>query len=345
MLCIASATNWTSTRDFASMNPAASAFLAACCGVSERIMFKIPSLGIGDSLELAPENLQIRPMKKDQQKSIILDIFTNISSHRLASSIIRKHSSNPRDIRKVAFDSVDISECREILDIGCGFGYFTESLEGRVQRDAAVTGLDMIPGYRKPYLDTCTRAGLKGRFLADGLSPLHGFEQGSFDLVLCSYALYFFPQIIPEIARVLSGRGHFLAITHSARNMTELVEAVKRILAGSGLARYEKGHLPIETIVSRFCAENGEALLSSGFKKIRRIDYKNSLHFRPEDLPTLIDYFRFKGPFFLSGTDLDKDRVAKLLDAYLRSELKSSEEFVISKDDAIFICSGPVHKP
>jgi hypothetical protein len=40
------------------LNPAASAFLAACCRVSERVMFKIPSLGIGDSQELAPENLQ-----------------------------------------------------------------------------------------------------------------------------------------------------------------------------------------------------------------------------------------------------------------------------------------------
>jgi hypothetical protein len=37
-------------------NPAASAFPAACRGVSERMMFKIASLGIEDSLELAPES-------------------------------------------------------------------------------------------------------------------------------------------------------------------------------------------------------------------------------------------------------------------------------------------------
>ena len=36
-------------------NPAASAFPAACRGVSERMMFKIPSLGIEDSPELAPK--------------------------------------------------------------------------------------------------------------------------------------------------------------------------------------------------------------------------------------------------------------------------------------------------
>ncbi len=38
------------------MNSAASAFLAACCWVSERIMFKILSLGIEDYPELAPES-------------------------------------------------------------------------------------------------------------------------------------------------------------------------------------------------------------------------------------------------------------------------------------------------
>jgi len=38
------------------LNPAASAFPAACRGVSERMVFKIPSLGIEDSPELAPES-------------------------------------------------------------------------------------------------------------------------------------------------------------------------------------------------------------------------------------------------------------------------------------------------
>jgi hydrogenase maturation protease len=38
------------------MNLAVSAFPAACCVVSERIMFKETSLGIGDSPELAPES-------------------------------------------------------------------------------------------------------------------------------------------------------------------------------------------------------------------------------------------------------------------------------------------------
>ncbi len=44
------------------MNLAASAFLAVYCGVSERIMFKIPSLGIEASPEPAPESFnRIRP--------------------------------------------------------------------------------------------------------------------------------------------------------------------------------------------------------------------------------------------------------------------------------------------
>ena len=37
------------------MNPAASALPAACCGISERMMFKKTSLRIGDFPELAPE--------------------------------------------------------------------------------------------------------------------------------------------------------------------------------------------------------------------------------------------------------------------------------------------------
>ncbi len=42
------------------MNPAASAFPAACRRVSERMMSKIPSLGIEESPELAPESFNER---------------------------------------------------------------------------------------------------------------------------------------------------------------------------------------------------------------------------------------------------------------------------------------------
>ena len=88
-----------------------------------------------------------RLMEKEHQKAVILEIFLNVSLHKFASEIIRTHSSNPRDIREVALEKLELSNCKKILDVGCGFGFFTEALRGRIHPEALVTGLDMIQGY------------------------------------------------------------------------------------------------------------------------------------------------------------------------------------------------------
>jgi hypothetical protein len=49
--------------------------------------------------------------------------------------------------------------------------------------------------------------------------------------------------------------GGFIAITHDRRNMGELMDITKEILRNLGLPP-ENGRLPIEGILSRFCAEN-----------------------------------------------------------------------------------------
>ena len=279
-------------------------------------------------------------MEKEQQKAIVRDIYTDISSHRLASEIIRSHSSNYADIRCVALDPLDLSQCRDILDIGCGFGFFTEALQGRVHPNAAVMGIDVIPDCEGPYLETCSRSGLKGSFLSEGLVPIGEFNAGSFDLILCGYAMYFFPEVIPEISRILRASGRFVTITHNGNHMFELIETVKEILRDK--AMLHESQLPIESIIGRFSSENGENLLSPWFAKINRIDYHNTLTFRPDDISALSAYFRFKGAFFLSQTSLDKNEIAALLITRLQSGPVSCCGFTMSKDDTVFICSEPV---
>ena len=275
----------------------------------------------------------------DRAESFIVEVFSRVDAHRRVAALIKQHSTNLGDIRAIALDQLDLSHAQTVLELGCGFGSFVEALKGRLPPDAVLTGLDIIPAYREHFLDACRKAGIRGRFSASGVSQMETYASGACDLVLCSFALYFFPQIIPHVARILTPRGAFITITHDRYNMWELIELIKGFMRMNGLLKEEL--LPIEQIISRFCAENGKALLDPWFEQIKSIDYVNRLIFLPEEIRHLAEYFRFKSSFFLAGTDNETEDVIRCMSGELEQSSLSREGLLISKNDRIFICSGP----
>jgi len=279
-------------------------------------------------------------MTRDLNASRILSVFSRVDEHRRIASLIRSHSTNPRDIRAIALDAIDTRAARSILELGCGFGSFLGALEGRIAQEAHLTGMDIVPAYEGPFLDACRRIGIQGRFLAEGAQRISACPDRSYDLILCSFALYFFPEVIPHIARILRQGGVFIAITHDRRNMGELMDITKEILRNLGLPP-ENGRLPIEGILSRFCAENGLALLAPHFGRVQTLDYDNNLVFQPHDMDRLVTYFRFKGPLFLGGADDETEALVHRVALALEQSSLRHQGLVLSKDDRIFICSDP----
>src|SRR5512147_1718087 len=109
----------------------------------------------------------------------IAKVFIDVEAHRHAADIIKKRSSNKQDIRDMALAGLDLRSCRRILDLGCGFGFFTEGVGGKVHPDATATGIDQVGNYRSHFLDACRRAGIRGRFYSSGASRTRKFPAGS----------------------------------------------------------------------------------------------------------------------------------------------------------------------
>jgi ubiquinone/menaquinone biosynthesis C-methylase UbiE len=279
-------------------------------------------------------------MKNEELQGQVTKVFIGVEAHQETAALIRSHSANRRDIREVSLTNLDLQQCRRIIDIGCGFGFFSEALRHKVPPTAHLTGLDMIPAYEPLFLDVCKRIGVPGRFLTAPVSHVHTLPEKSWDLVLCSYALYFFPEIIPRIARLLTLTGIFITITHAIDNMGELIAAARSSLRKKGYL-LDQDRLPIEKIIGRFCAENGQALLSPWFARIDTTDYLNTLIFKPDEVSFLLSYFHFKSPFFLTGIDLDQAGILNTITAHLTDVSRSQNGFTISKDDRIFICRQP----
>ena len=273
-------------------------------------------------------------------KKNIRKVFRDVQKHLAIAQLIRRFSTNKEDIRKTALNQADLSNCQNVLELGCAFGAFTEALKDKLHPKAKITGIDIIPEYKPFFLEACRRAGYSGFFSSFGIDKIKKYPADSFDLIICSYALYFFPDMIPDIARVLKKDGLFITITHSQADMREMVGIVKKILRQNN-SLDDKQSLPIELIFEQFSAENGKALLHPFFSQIQEIDFKNTLVFQPQEIGSFIDYFQFKKSFFLTGTGAHNKTIINQLMRELQDSAIKKNFVTMCKDDKIFICSQP----
>ncbi|MBN2467368.1 MAG: class I SAM-dependent methyltransferase [Deltaproteobacteria bacterium] len=281
-------------------------------------------------------------MENNQHREKVTTVFTDVGAHRFTADIIKRHSTNQNDIRRIALQGIDLSWCKTIFELGCGFGFFTEALRGKVHPEAVITGVDLVSEYESHFLEACSTAGVRGEFCSRGVSLLKDVRDRSVDLIICSFSLYFFPEVIPDIARVLHDRGVLVATVHNENNMEELIGFAKEILGESGMIHGDE-KLPIEVFIKGFSSQSGYRLLAPWFRKITVREFINTLVFEPGDMYCLMEYFRFKWPFFLSAASHEMEPVFDLIEANLQKSYSNRlKSFTISKDDTIFVCAQPL---
>lgn len=267
-------------------------------------------------------------------------IFTDTLHHKNVAGIIRAHSTNKLDVRDVALDGLQLENSESVIDIGCGFGFFTRALKGRLNPGSKILGIDMCAKYKIPYLESCKTIGMEGRFSGQDENVIMAMPTNSIDLIICSYALYFFPETIPEISRVLKPSGIFVAITHSGNHLAEIDSFISETFDILGIQN--PGTLPCQILTDNFNNSNGQGLLSPWFGQVEEKGYCNSLRFEIGDLQDLEQYFRFKQPHFIPCDLESKNMIFNKMICRLREHLQSGSPFIITKDDTIFICKEPL---
>jgi len=259
----------------------------------------------------------------------LLKSYEQPTAHEVASAVIRRRSTNPVDVREHILTGRDLSWVSRVLDLGCGFGFMAERLAPLLSEDAVIWGVDLSGANRDEFLRRVRAQGRSARFIAMRLHDRLEWETGAFDLIVSSYSLYFFPGLVPEIARVLGRRGLFLALTHTQESQRDLLHRLQ----------VPEGESPLVGLVGRFSAENALALLRPAFKYVERVDYPNALTFTVDDIEDLVTYLRFK--LLLAS---ESASVVTIPSARHLSHLLSVDRpLVIRKDDAAFWCRGPLH--
>ncbi|MCD4746925.1 MAG: class I SAM-dependent methyltransferase [Bacteroidales bacterium] len=274
-----------------------------------------------------------------KKKIKLADVFIDVNAHITSSEIILAHSTNKNDIREIALKNLNLLSSKNILDLGCGFGFFTRALKNKVCPDATITGLDCFKEYKNKFLNSCTESGFKGKFNSSGISALNKFESNSFDLILCSYALYFFPESISEISRIMKNNSIFIVITHNKSHLKEITKIINNFFIKNNI--YITKELPHDKLIENFSGENGYMLLKQYIGNIKKIEYKNSLFFNIEYLHNFIEYFRFKKSFFIPGDLYYDNKLMDLIENNLNEQIKSKKRLLITKNDTIFVCTQP----
>ena len=240
--------------------------------------------------------------------------YSDLPVHKLISDIIKKHSENKADIRDIAHGMIDWHTVRTILDVGCGYGWFEQGLTGPFD---LVTGIDYLDENRDDFLAVAGRIARAKAFLQMRLPAPLDLPADRFDLVVAAYSLYFFPEAIGEIARVLRPGGTFLVITHSEG----MLEEGEQFFSFNNLKKVIRG----------FSAENGEEILRRYFSIVASVDYDNSLVFDREESEDLAKYIDFKGAF------ISKDVVPERAKEAMLGVLKKEGRLTFNKNDTIFV--------
>jgi SAM-dependent methyltransferase len=263
-----------------------------------------------------------------------LRVYSSPEVHAAVSRLIRDHSTNPTDVREWALGDRDLSDLRRVLDLGCGYGFMAEALAPRLHPRAVITGVDALPVNRAPFLERAQGRGHRASF--ERLDLTHGlpWPQGSFDLVVSSYSLYFFPQLVTDVSRVLQPDGRFLALTHRET-------AVEDLLRLAGLPAKDS---PFLRILRGFSAENGGALLRRHFRAVETRQYRNSLRFGRQEHEELLSYLHFKVRLLVECSD-EGERLCSVFEQGLAErvrEVLARGPVRLSKDDMLFWAVGPL---
>jgi ubiquinone/menaquinone biosynthesis C-methylase UbiE len=233
------------------------------------------------------------------------------------------------DVRAALLDGLDLSHTSAVLDLGCGFGFMAEALARRVAPNARVVGVDACPANEAPYLARVAAAGRAGQFVCRRIQRRLAWPDRSFDLVVASYALYFFPEVLPEVARVLAPQGMLLAVTHTEASSHDLADVLglresdSRLLAG----------------VRDFSAESGTPRLAQWFQDVERIAYPNALVFDAAHQDELLAYLRFKLLLVAPQAALAGELAEAL--AHAAEVLACQGRVVLEKSDVAFRCTRP----
>ena len=215
-----------------------------------------------------------------------------------------------------------------VLDVGCGAGTLWEQVAAAAPDGIDLVLSDLSTGMVDEAVDRALATGryasVEGR-VADAQSL--PFDDGSFDTVVSTYALYHVSEphrAVAELARLVSDDGVVGIMTNGPGHLREL-EAVETSVFGAAAGRYD--------VNARFGPDRAAAMLMEAFGVVGWERFDDELHVT--DVDDLMAFVTSTPPAN-EADSAQRGELRRLLVEGFRDGV-----FVVSKHTGALICSAP----
>lgn len=152
-----------------------------------------------------------------------------------------------KDIDKWMLETLDLKPGMKILDAACGSGKQCEKFYTALDGACDITGGDVSRELLDKAIQLSTENGYKINFMELDFNKKFDFEDNTFDLISCCFAIYYsedIPFTIKEMHRVLKPGGRLFTTGPMPQNKLEFYEIIqeatnKTIPPMPGSSRYD----------------------------------------------------------------------------------------------------------
>lgn len=258
----------------------------------------------------------------DMEKSM-KNQYRNASNISARINLHSKYSSNKTGWFPWIFEHCGIKSGMHVLELGCGDASLWTMNMDKLPDDITITLSDISEGMLRDVKRSACGSDPRFSFC---VKDCHNIceKEDSYDIVIANHVLFYCRDIstaCKEIARVLKPGGRLICSTYGSRHMFEIGSLVSGFDSRIALAA--------DNLFNNFGKENGADILAAYYKRIKWIQYEDSLIVtEPEALISYILSCHGNQNRYI----IDRHKEFK---SYVKK--KTAGGFYITKDSGVFI--------
>lgn len=216
-------------------------------------------------------------MSDINDKKVVEKQYATSANLNTRISIHDKYSTNKQGFGNWIYSHYEIEDGARVLELGCGTGSMWKGHDELIKKCSELVLSDFSDAMVETTRQTIGELpNITYRSIDIQNIP---YDDATFDVVIANMMLYHVPDLtkgLSEVQRVLKPNGKFYCATYGEHG---IIEYLSKLLGEYGVE---------DNVNKNFTLQNGEAILSSVFKNIKKVNYEDSL--AVTNISDLVDY-------------------------------------------------------